>query len=62
MRKEITGGLSEYEFRKMLGSKHFYWWNDTLIIDFYHPANQYPKFMNYYALCTVYQQALKERK
>lgn len=46
----------------MLDSKHFYWWNDTLIIDFYHPANQYPKFMNYYSLCAVYQQALMERK
>ena len=34
---------------------------NMLIIDFYHPANQFPKFMNYYTLCAIYQQALKER-
>lgn len=60
--KETDGGLNQDEFRKMLDSKHFCRWNDILIIDFYHPANQYPKFMNYYSLCAVYQQALMERK
>lgn len=39
----------------------FGWIDDMLIIDFYHPANLFPKFMNYYTLCAIYQQALKER-
>lgn len=32
-----------------------------IIIDFYHPANQYPAKLNYYTVCSLYQQALKYR-
>lgn len=31
-----------------------------LIIDYYHPANQYPVLMNYYTIANIYQQALIE--
>lgn len=30
-----------------------------LFIDFYHPANRYPKLLNYYGIVGIYQQALK---
>lgn len=32
---------------------------DRIIIDYYHPANQYPSKLNYYTVCSLYQQALK---
>lgn len=31
----------------------------VIIISFYHPANRYPSLLNYYAICGIYQQALK---
>ncbi len=31
----------------------------TIIINYYHPANRYPSLLNYYAICGIYQQALK---
>ena len=31
---------------------------ERMIIDYYHPANQYPALMNYYGIVNVYQQAL----
>lgn len=34
----------------------------VIIIDYYHPANRYPSMLNYYAICGIYQQALKENK
>lgn len=32
-----------------------------IVLDFYHPANRYPARMNYYTLCCLYQQALRQR-
>ena len=32
---------------------------NQIILDFYHPANQYPSMLNYYTICSLYQQALK---
>lgn len=32
---------------------------NQIILDFYHPANQYPSILNYYTICSLYQQALK---
>lgn len=32
---------------------------NQIILDFYHPANQYPSVLNYYTICSLYQQALK---
>ena len=34
---------------------------ERLFIDFYHPANHWPDLMNYYALISIYQLALKEK-
>lgn len=34
---------------------------NQIILDFYHPANQYPSIMNYYTVCCLYQQALKTK-
>ena len=31
----------------------FAWWNDTLVIDYYHPAVHYPNRVNYYALMSI---------
>lgn len=42
-------------------SNNYFWYGDILIIDFFHPANYFPKFMNFYTLCSIYQQALKAR-
>jgi len=40
----------------------FYFVGDMIIIDFYHPANQYPALLNYYGLSCIYQQALIKQK
>lgn len=36
--------------------------HDVLVLDYWHPANQYPDIMNYYGLMSIYQQALKNDK
>lgn len=33
----------------------------VLVVDYWHPANQYPDIMNYYGLMGIYQQALREQ-
>lgn len=44
----------------------FYYMNldgkERLYIDYYHPANQWPDLVNYYAVTNIYQQALISRK
>lgn len=41
----------------------FYYTNDgTLVLDFYHPSNQWPILMNYYSLCAIYQKALQSKE
>lgn len=35
---------------------------DVLVLDYWHPANQYPDIMNYYSLMAIYQMALKDRE
>lgn len=35
---------------------------NQIIIDYYHPANQYPTMLNYYTVCSLYQQALKRKE
>lgn len=35
--------------------------HDVLVLDFWHPANQYPDLMNYYTIMALYQQALREQ-
>ena len=40
----------------------FAWWNDTLVIDYYHPAVHYPNRVNYYALMSICDVARKARK
>lgn len=32
--------------------------HQTLVIDYYHPANYYPSLVNYYAIVNIFQQAL----
>ena len=36
--------------------------HNVLVLDYWHPANQYPDIMNYYTLMSIYQQALKNGK
>lgn len=52
--KEIVGADSLSE----RNDNWFYFWKDKIVIDFYHPANQYPKLMNFYSLAAIYQKAL----
>ena len=33
--------------------------HDVIVLDYYHPANQYPDLLKYYGLLGIYQQALK---
>lgn len=41
---------------------HYVIHNGYIIIDYYHPACHYPNFVNYYAIASLYQQALKSMK
>ena len=48
-------------------SPNLYYWTEinqhpVLILDYWHPSNQYPDFMNYYGLVGAYQQALKDEE
>lgn len=49
--------------RKNQNENYFYYMtlnnHDVLIIDYWHPANQYPDLLNYYGLMSIYQLALK---
>lgn len=36
--------------------------HDVLVVDYWHPSNQYPDLMNYYTLMAIYQKALQENK
>ena len=56
--KVSSGGLIDAEFMR----DHGYAFVGTqIIIDYYHPANQYPAILNYYTVCSLYQQALKRK-
>lgn len=35
---------------------------EIIVIDYYHPSNQFPDLLNYYALMQIYQLALKESR
>lgn len=35
--------------------------HDVLVLDYWHPSNQFPKMMNYYCLANIYQQALLDK-
>lgn len=56
--KEILG----YDI-KAVNNNHLYYFSELnghslIILDYWHPANQFPDIMNYYGLMHVYQQAL----
>ncbi len=34
--------------------------HDVVVLDYYHPANQFPDLLNYYGLMGIYQKALQE--
>lgn len=56
--KVDSDGQINYEFMRKNG---FAFVGTRVIIDYYHPANQYPSIMNYYTVCSLYQQALRAR-
>lgn len=35
---------------------------ERIVLDFYHPANKYPIYMNFYTIAHVYQESLKIKK
>lgn len=52
IRDDENRGDNWYYFSDVIGSR------ERLIIDYYHPANQYPALINYYGIIGIYQQAL----
>lgn len=60
--KEILG----YDI-KAVNNNHLYYFvelngHGVMVLDYWHPANQFPDIMNYYGLMNVYQQALMAGK
>lgn len=47
---------------KKLQKDGYCFMGDKIILDYYHPANQFPRVLNYYTICCLYQQALIERE
>lgn len=35
--------------------------HEVIVIDFYHPANRYPRIMNYHTLCGIYHRARNDQ-
>lgn len=54
--KVLSDGLIDGEFMKRNG---YAFLGSQIVIDYYHPANQYPSMLNYYTVCSLYQQAIK---
>lgn len=50
--KEWAGQSQNLFYRTQLNG------HDVLVLDYWHPSNQYPDIMNYYTLMGIYQQAL----
>lgn len=59
----ITNGveLLAYKYNQNLAYHITLNGHDVLVLDYWHPANQYPDIMNYYGLMSIYQQALKNK-
>ncbi len=55
------GEMNEHTYT-LMNKNGYVWFDDKLIIDFWHPANQFPKMMNFYTLCSIYQKALEEKQ
>lgn len=54
---KVTGdGIIDARFMRENGYAFI---GKQIIIDYYHPANHYPAMLNYYTVCSLYQQALK---
>ncbi len=48
------------ECNKIENTQWFYRWKERMIIDYWHPANQYPDELCYYALGQLYQRILEK--
>lgn len=57
-KKVSADGLIDVDFMKRNGYAYV---ENKIIIDYYHPANHYPAMLNYYTVCSLYQQALKKK-
>lgn len=55
--------ILEQDFRATRNDNLFYHaeinGHDVLVLDYWHPANQYPDIMNYYSLMSIYQAGIK---
>lgn len=54
--KIYTEGEIPYQFMSQNGYAIV---GNQIILNFSHPENQYPSILNYYTICSLYQQALK---
>lgn len=63
---EIIFNKSQPSFREKRNENLFYHLDikghNVLVLDYWHPANQYPDLMNYYTLMGIYQQALLDKE
>lgn len=59
--KVLHNGRIDENLYNFMDENGYVWLEDKLIIDFWHPANQFPKIMNFYTLCCIYQKALEEK-
>lgn len=57
------GIIMQKDIKAVYNDNWFYWIelnnHPVLVIDYYHPANQYPDLLNYYGLMNIYQLALR---
>lgn len=60
--KEATGRVVRTPYNENLYYTIRLNQRDVLVLDYWHPANQYPDIMNYYSLMVIYQMALKNRE
>lgn len=58
--KRKVDDAGEIDHKKMLANGYIVF-NGRIILDYYHPANQFPSKLNYYTICALYQQALEEK-
>ena len=59
--KVLHNGRIDENLCNFLDENGYVWFEDKVIIDFWYPANQFPKKMNFYTLCCIYQKALEEK-
>lgn len=57
--------IMNYDIKQIKNENLYYYirlnGHDVLVLDYWHPSNQFPAIMNYYGLVNIYQQALLDK-